>query len=98
MSVAEFWEQTPRETYLAIEAALWRDERAQRQQMAQAWYTAALTRSKKLPTLKQLTGIETAKQLKGREFERRRQELKEMAAAVDISKVDLSQLRKTKEK
>lgn len=98
MTVAEFWDQTPRETYLAIEAALWRDERAQRQQMAQAWYTAALTRTKKLPTLKQLTGIGTAKPLKGREFERRRKELKEMAAAVDISKLDLSRIGKPKEK
>lgn len=86
VTVLEFWDLTPRETFMAIAAAIWRDEQAQRQQIALAWRTAALTRAKKLPTLKQLL-TPPAKPLAGAELERRRQEFEQMGANLDYSKI-----------
>lgn len=87
ISVLEFWDLTPRETYRAIEASIWRDEQTQRQQIAQAWRTAALTRAKKMPTLKQLLTTGPAKPLVGKELQRRRKEFEEMTSGVDLSKL-----------
>jgi hypothetical protein len=72
---------------MAIDAAIWRDERQQRQQLTQAWYTAALQRTKRLPTLKQLLSTGPARPLKGKELEKRRSEHREMMANVDIGKL-----------
>ena len=65
---------------MAIEAALWRDERRQERQMRAAWYTAALTRAKKLPSLKQFM-TPAARPLKGKELVERRKEFRQMSAA-----------------
>jgi hypothetical protein len=81
--VLAFWDLTPRETYMTIEAAVWRDERQQRQIIAQAWGTAALTRAKRLPGLRQLLAG-PGKALKGRELEKREQEFEELSAGVDV--------------
>lgn len=76
-----FWDQTPRETCLAIEAAMWRDERRQRQDVALAWRTAALLRAKRLPSLKHLLSSGPARPLAGEELTRRRREFREMRQA-----------------
>lgn len=52
--VLEFWQMTPRETVQVIEAAVWRSELEQRQQLALAWNTAALSRTKRMPSLRSL--------------------------------------------
>jgi hypothetical protein len=83
IGVREFWELTPRETLLAIEAAIWRDERQQEQDIALAWRTAALTRTKKLPTLRSLlASSKPPKKLSGTELEKRRDEFKKMTQAL----------------
>jgi hypothetical protein len=83
IGVVEFLDLTPRETYMAIEAAIWRDERRQKQDVALAWRTAALVRAKRMPSLKQLLAIGPARPLAGKEKEKRRREYKEMSAAAD---------------
>jgi len=85
--VAEFWEMTPRETYMAIEAAIWRDEQRQKHDVVLAWRTAALMRAKRMPSLKQLLNTKPARPLRGKELEKRRQEFKEMTAKLDTSKL-----------
>jgi soluble lytic murein transglycosylase-like protein len=86
VTVSEFWEMTPRETMMAIEAAIWRDERAQKQALSAAWHTAALARVKRLPALAQLFAA-PARKLRGRELEKRRREFAEMSAAKGISEL-----------
>lgn len=78
---------TLRETYMAIEAALWRDERRQKQDIVLAWRVAALTRAKRLPPLKQLLSTKAARRLSGSELEKRRSEFKTMAAAIKNIKI-----------
>lgn len=94
IGVLEFWALTPRETVLAIEAALWRDEHAQRQQVAASWRTAALMRAKKLPSLRKLLADRPAKPLSGRELERRRREFEQAGAGVDVNAI-AAKLRKS---
>lgn len=84
--VLDFWRMTMHETRLAMEAALWRDERKLKREIALAWRTAALTRAKRLPSLASLLAGK-AKRLTGRELARRRQEFKEMTANLDTSKL-----------
>lgn len=83
VSVAQFWEMTPAETFMAIEAALWREERQWRQDVTRAWLTAALTRARWLPRLEQLLASEP-KRLSGEELARRQQEFREMTENLDI--------------
>jgi hypothetical protein len=89
IGVEAFWGMTPVETYMAIEAAIWRDERRQKQDTALAWRMAALMRSKRLPSLKNLlsTARPEARPLSGEELERRREEFREMSAAVDLERL-----------
>jgi len=87
VTVSEFWELTPRETFAVIDAALWREERQQRRDVALAWHVAALSRTKRLPSLKQLLNTKPAKPLKGKELERRRKEFREATANLDLSKL-----------
>lgn len=84
--VLDFWQMTPAETRLAMAAAGWREERQNKQQIALAWRTAALTRSKRLPSLASLLAGK-AKKLHGKELARRRQEFKQMTANLDTSKL-----------
>lgn len=97
VTVAEFWAMTPRETTMAIEAAIWRDERAQKQALSLAWHTAALGRQKRMPGLKQLLVKVFPPKVTRQEEARRKQDFEEMTAAVDMA--DLSQrIRKRKKK
>ena len=72
---------TPRETLTAIAAATWRAEEQTRRDISLAWHTAALMRSRRMPTLKSLLGGGKAKVLEGAELERRRSEHAKMVAA-----------------
>ena len=76
---------TPRETYLSIDAAIWRDERRQRLELRQAWATAMLTRAKKIPPFKRLLGSAPSKPLKGAELRQRREEFARMTAKLDLA-------------
>lgn len=87
IGILEFWDLTPRETFMAIDAAIWRDEVQQRRNLTLAWQTAALTRAKRMPSLKQLLNTKPAKVLHGEELEKRRQEFREMTANLDLSKL-----------
>lgn len=89
IGVLEFWDLTPAETYMAIEAAVWRDTQAQKRALASAWRTAAFSRAKRLPPLNQVLNAGPAKPLRGEERRKRRQEFEEMRAAVDLSKLNL---------
>jgi hypothetical protein len=72
---------------MAIDASIWREEVQQKQDLTQAWQTAALTRAKRLPSLKVLLNMKPAKPLRGEELEKRRQEFKEMTKNLDLSKL-----------
>lgn len=80
---------TPRETTMVIEAAIWRDERAQKQALAMAWHTAALGRQKRVPGLKELLNKAFPPKVSRAENERRKRDFEEMTAAVDVA--DLGQ-------
>jgi hypothetical protein len=85
--VAEFWDMTPREVFMAIEASIWRNEHNQQLDIVQAWRMARLMRAKRIPSLKALLNIKPAKPLHGKELEKRRREFKEMTANVDLNKL-----------
>lgn len=87
MAVADFWQLTPRETYMAIEAAIWQDERQQRSAVAAAWLVAKLTKAKRIPPLKQLLVEKKGRKLTGAEKRKRQREFSEMTAHVDLEKL-----------
>lgn len=77
---------TPRETFMAIEAAVWRQEMEQKALFTAAWYTAALTRAKHPPSLQRfLNPPKPARKLTGKELEKRRREHREMTRNVDVT-------------
>jgi hypothetical protein len=84
--VHEFWDLTPRETYAVIRAAEWRMEQAQRGRAWLAWHTAALSRARRLPSLRRLLGGGEAKELQGDELERRRQEHEELKRRMNVGR------------
>ena len=49
----EFWALTPRETWAAIEAAQKAQAREDERAMMMAWATAALSRAKRMPSLRE---------------------------------------------
>lgn len=79
---------TPRETYILIDAASWRAEQRQQQAVSAAWLTAALTRQKRLPSLKRLLGTDRSRALDGEELERRRAEYEEIMRKMDLDKIN----------
>ncbi len=74
----EFWELTPRETVATIEAGRGRLQAERELTMSLAWHTAALTRTKRLPTLTSL--LARLKPRKVVPIEKRRDEFEEMKA------------------
>ena len=50
----EFQESTLREVSVRIQGALWREEQALRLSLSGAWYSAAFSRQKRLPALKNI--------------------------------------------
>ena len=87
ITVADFWQMTPRETLMVIDALIERDERRQSQDIRLAWLTAALVRSKKMPPLERLLTAKPARKLRGKELERRKREFEELKANVDVDKL-----------
>jgi hypothetical protein len=87
IGVAEFWDMTPREALMAIEAAIWRDERRQELDIIQAWSMATLMRAKRIPSLKQLLDTKPAKPLHGKELEKRRQEFANMTKNLNLEQL-----------
>lgn len=63
---------------MAIEAAAWREELAQKRDVRLAWHIAALQRTKRLPALRSLMQPAKARKLTGEELERRRREHAEL--------------------
>lgn len=82
--MAEFWDLTPKETHLAIDAYLWRSERKQRVNLKLAWDIAMLSRQKRIPALHTLLAARPAKPLTGRELQNRQEEFKAMASPSNL--------------
>ena len=74
LSVAEFWDLTPKELRLHFEADAWRQGQQIRRDATLAWHIAALSRMKRLPPLRQMLPAGEAKPLRGEELKRRRAE------------------------
>ena len=72
---------------MAIDASIWREGIQQKWDLTLAWQTAALTRAKRMPSLKQLLNTKPAKPLVGKELEKRRQEFRDMTKNLDVSKL-----------
>jgi len=79
---------TPFETFLTIEAEIWRDERAQKLALKQAWQMALLSRVKRIPPLKSLLMERKARALSGPELDQRRKEFKQMTSGLDINAIN----------
>ena len=54
VTIEQFWQMTPRETFMVIEAYFWRQEQQRKQQISIAWLTAGLMRTKTMPALSRL--------------------------------------------
>ncbi len=78
MSVEAFWALTPRETAAVFDAAVWRQERERERDIRLAWLTAALCRTKRMPSLKSLLNPGETKVLSPDEKARRRAEHEEL--------------------
>ena len=78
LSVAEFWDLTPKELRLCFEADQWRQTQQVQRDAWLAWHIAALSRTKRLPPLRQMLLPMEAKPLRGAELERRREEHKKI--------------------
>jgi hypothetical protein len=79
---------TPRETFEVIDAANWRSDVDRKRDAWIAWHTAALSRAKRLPPLRRLISAGPAKQLVGKELERRRREHREITESIDVDKIN----------
>lgn len=77
--VQEFWDLTPAEVTLAIEAAVWQAEQDHRMRAWAVWHVAALSRTKRLPALSRLIQSPEAKPLSEEEAVERRSEFEEMS-------------------
>ncbi len=82
VSVVEFWALTPRETLATLEATVWRAEQRAAGDLSHAWHIAALTRIKRMPTLKRLLMPFMPSKAKLQPIEERRREFLEMRAKV----------------
>jgi len=84
--VGEFWALTPRETLVAMEAAVWRANQAQVRDASLAWHIAALTRCKKLPGLRKLLAPLLPSTAKKQPIEKRRDEFNELKSRMTWAK------------
>ena len=74
LSVEAFWAMTPHETVLALIAAAWREQRQREWDARMTWNTAAMVRTKLLPSLKRFLGKDKARPLQGAELAKREAE------------------------
>ena len=81
MTVGEFWDMTPRETFMALNAAVWRIEQEMARSLSLAWNIAALERTKRLPSLSKLLAPVADKQQAP--IEERRREFEELKDRMD---------------
>jgi hypothetical protein len=89
ISVTEFWQLTPRETWAAIDAAVWREQQQEEHDMAMAWLMAKLSRAKKIPSLKSLLSKGQApRPLRGAEKTERRAQFKKLAAPDKVAAIN----------
>jgi hypothetical protein len=80
---------TPAETFQTIGAVRAAREREQKLALATAWHTAALMRSKHMPSLNRfLIGKKRARRLHGKELEQRKAEHDEMLSRLDVSRLN----------
>jgi hypothetical protein len=77
VTVAEFWDMTPRETFLAMEAGAWRMQQEQTLAMSAAWHAAAFQRAKRMPSLSSV--LNRLKPKKHMPIEKRREEFEELS-------------------
>jgi hypothetical protein len=87
LTIGEFWELTPHEVYLSIDAYLWRTGQQQRHDFTVAWLNAKLQRAKKIPSLKVMLMDKKAQKLTGKELAKRRDEFKQMTKDIDLTKI-----------
>jgi len=87
IGIAELWDMTPAEVYATIEAYLWRDEQAQKREVAMAWRTAMLSRAKKIPPLSELLTPKQSRPVTGKERERLHSDFEQMAGAIDLEAI-----------
>jgi len=81
VTVGEFWDMTPRETFMALNASVWRIEQEMARSLVLAWNIAALERTKRLPPLsKLLAPVSDKKQVP---IEDRRNEFEELKDRMD---------------
>ena len=76
--MAEFWTLTPKELASVFAAHAWRQEEEQKRDLALAWYTAALSRTKKLPNLDRLLNPPKTRKLSAKEQRERAAEFAEL--------------------
>jgi len=69
VSALDYWAMTPREVFGAIRAANWRMKYAHQERAWQAWHTAALMRSRRMPSLQRLTSPPVTRKLSKEEAE-----------------------------
>ena len=79
---------TPNETLATIEARAWQAEQERQRDLWLAWHIAALSRAKRLPSLKRLLGSGETRVLTGADLERRHQERREIMEQVDLDKLN----------
>ena len=87
VTVLSFWDLTPRETLIAMEAAVWRAEQAQAGQLAQAWHVAALLRNKQLPSLRTLLARLKPSKAKKLPIEERRREFESFKRSFEAIRI-----------
>lgn len=73
---------TPREVFAAIEAATWRMMQAHAENAWLAWHTAALERSKRMPSLKELVDPPKTQVLTPEEAKQHREDFEMMKNAL----------------
>lgn len=87
--MAAFWEMTPRETFAAMEAANWREERQAKHDVRMAWINANWQRAKRMPSLNSvLKRSHQAKPLSDVEKHQRVKEFKKMASPANIAAIN----------
>ena len=78
--MAEFWALTPAEMAGVFAARAWRAQRDHERDLTVAWYTAALSRGKRLPPLHRLLHPPQTRKLSGAEKAKRAAEFAELKA------------------
>ena len=69
VSALDYWAMTPREVFGAIRAANWRMIYEHQERAWQAWHTAAMMRTRRMPPLQRLTSPAVTRKLSKEEAE-----------------------------